>query len=57
MIICPSTGKAVRSGLVFGDLATFEATTLTNNTVRCTACGEQHLVDNTTVKAFPQELA
>jgi hypothetical protein len=57
MIICPKTQKAVRSGTVFGNLAAFDATELENNTVRCSACGEQHLVDNSTVKAFPQEMA
>jgi hypothetical protein len=55
MITCPKTGKAVPSGIVFGSLATFDETTLINNVVRCTECGEGHLVDNTTVKVFPSE--
>ncbi len=55
MILCPKTGKPVRSGIVFGSLAAFDATILENNVVRCTECGENHLVDNTTIKAFPNE--
>ncbi len=55
MITCPSTGRSVPTGIVFGDLATFEGTTLIGNTVRCSACGEAHLVDNSTVKVFPSE--
>ncbi len=55
MITCPKTGKAVPSGIVFGSLAAFDAAILENNVVRCTQCGESHLVDNTTVKAFPSE--
>ncbi len=55
MIICPKTGKAVPSGIAFGNLAAFDGTTLTNNVVRCAACGENHIVDNSTVKVFPQE--
>jgi hypothetical protein len=55
MITCPKTGKSVPSGIVFGNLASFDAAVLENNAVRCTECGENHLVDNTTVKAFPSE--
>jgi hypothetical protein len=53
MINCPKTGKAVPSGFGFGDLASFDSATLVGNYVQCTACGEMHLVDNTTVKVFP----
>jgi hypothetical protein len=53
MIKCPRTGKAVPTGFQFGTLAAFDATVLENNHVRCSACGEMHLVDNKTVKAFP----
>lgn len=55
MMTCPKTGKAVPTGIAFGTLAAFDGTTLANNTVQCVACGEGHLVDNTTVKVFPQE--
>jgi hypothetical protein len=55
MITCPKTGKAVPSGIAFGNLAAFDATTLKNNTVQCSACGESHLVDDSTVKVFPSE--
>lgn len=55
MIICPETGRAVPSGFVFGDLASFDGTILSNNTVECVACGKHHIVDNSTVKAFPSE--
>lgn len=55
MITCPKTGKPVPTGITFGSLAAFDGTTLVNNTVQCAACGEGHLVDNTTVKVFPQE--
>jgi hypothetical protein len=55
MITCPKTGKPVPSGIVFGSLAAFDATVLENIVVRCTQCGENHLVDNATVKAFPGE--
>lgn len=55
MIVCPSTGRAVRTGFVFGSLAAFDATTLQNNHVQCSECGEMHLVDDATVKAFPKE--
>lgn len=55
MIACPKTGKAVPSGIVFGTLAAFDAAILENNVVRCSECGENHLVDNATVKAFPSE--
>ncbi len=55
MITCPKTGKAAPSGIVFGNLAQFDAAVLENNVVRCTECGENHLVDNATVKAFPSE--
>jgi hypothetical protein len=55
MITCPTTGKSVPSGIAFGSLAVFDATTLVNNVVKCAACGEEHLVDNTTVKVFPSE--
>jgi hypothetical protein len=57
MIICPKTQKAVPTGIVFGNLAAFDAATLKNNTVRCAACGEPHLLDDSTVKAFPQNMA
>ncbi|MFY9719717.1 MAG: hypothetical protein WAK16_08730 [Candidatus Cybelea sp.] len=43
------------TGFVFGTLAAFDGTTLVNNTVHCAACGDEHLVDNATVKVFPQE--
>jgi hypothetical protein len=56
MITCPRTGKSVPSGIVFGSLAAFDAAILENNVVRCTECGESHLVDNATVKVFPSEL-
>jgi hypothetical protein len=55
MITCPKTGKTVPTGFVFGSIGAFDETTLINNTVRCSACGESHLVDNTTVKVFPNE--
>jgi len=55
MITCPKTGKPVPSGFVFGNLAAFDAAILENNMVQCTECGENHLVDNATVKAFPSE--
>jgi hypothetical protein len=57
MITCPTTGKSVPTGFAFGDLAAFDSTTLVNNTVRCKECGEGHLVDNTTVKVFPNEIS
>lgn len=57
MIVCPKTGKAVPTGFAFGSLEVFDATTLTNNTVTCAACGDTHLVDDSTVKLFPQEPA
>ncbi|MFZ0575186.1 MAG: hypothetical protein WB644_02685 [Candidatus Cybelea sp.] len=53
MITCPRTGKAVPTGFSFGNLAAFDSAILENNQVRCSACGEMHLVDNKTVKAFP----
>jgi hypothetical protein len=53
MMICPKSGKAVRTGLRFGSLKQFDATTLRGNRVRCTDCGEMHLVDDSTVKVFP----
>ncbi len=55
MILCPTTGRAISTGMVFGNLAAFDGTILENNHVRCSECGQQHLVDNTTVKAFPKE--
>ena len=55
MVVCPSTGRAVRTGFVFGNLAAFDAVVLQSNTVLCTECGEKHLVNNSTVKAFPKE--
>ncbi|MBV8283003.1 MAG: hypothetical protein JO175_00045 [Candidatus Eremiobacteraeota bacterium] len=55
MIICPTTGRPVFTGLAFGSLAAFDATTLVNNYVQCNLCGERHLVDNSTVKVFPSE--
>lgn len=55
MITCPTTGKSVPSGIAFGSLAAFDSTTLVNNVVKCSACGEGHLVDNSTVKVFPKE--
>jgi hypothetical protein len=55
MITCPKTGRAVPTGIVFGSLAAFDGTTLKDNTVQCAACGEPHLVDDTTVKVFPSE--
>ena len=57
MILCPKTGRAVPTGIVFGSLAAFDATTLANNSVTCAACGDSHLVDDTTVKIFPQEIS
>lgn len=57
MIVCPETGRAVPTGIVYGSLAAFEATKLSNNTVKCAACGETHIVDDSTVKVFPQEPA
>jgi hypothetical protein len=53
MITCPTTGKTVPSGLGFSDLASFDSNKLIGNYVRCSACGEMHLVDDTTVKVFP----
>lgn len=55
MILCPKNGNAVPTGFSFGDLATFDATTLVNNYVQCGSCGEMHLVDDSTVKVFPSE--
>jgi hypothetical protein len=55
MITCPKTGRSVPTGLAFGSLAAFEATTLLNNVVHCRECGESHVVDDETVKVFPQE--
>jgi hypothetical protein len=55
MITCPKTGKPVPTSIRFGTLAAFDAVILENNVVRCNECGENHLVDNTTVKAFPSE--
>lgn len=55
MITCPKTNRAVPTGMAFGSLAAFDATTLVNNVVRCRECGENHIVDNTTVKVFPKE--
>jgi hypothetical protein len=57
MIVCPKTGRAVPSGIVYGSLAAFDQTKLTNNRVKCAACGETHIVDDLTVKVFPQEPA
>jgi hypothetical protein len=53
MITCPRTGKAVPTGFKFGNLAAFKAMTLTNNKVKCAACREMHLLDDSNVKAFP----
>lgn len=55
MITCPKTGRNVPTGIVFGSLAAFDGATLVNNVVGCGECGETHIVDNETVKAFPQE--
>jgi hypothetical protein len=55
MITCPTTGKAVPSGITFGTLAAFDAAMPSNNVVKCAACGQGHLVDNSTVKVFPKE--
>jgi hypothetical protein len=56
MITCPQTGKAVPTGFAFGTLAAFDATVLSNNSIQCRECGEPHLVDNSTVKVFPNEI-
>lgn len=55
MITCPTTSKVVPAGMVFGTLQAFDETILENNTVQCAACGQSHLVDNSTVKVFPSE--
>jgi len=55
MITCPKTGRSVPTGFAFGSLAAFDQTTLVNNVVGCSECGESHIVDNKTVKVFPQE--
>ena len=55
MISCPKTGRLVPSGIAFGSLAAFDETMLRDNVVLCTACGDRHLVDNSTVKVFPRE--
>lgn len=55
MITCPTTGKVVPAGMVFGTLQAFDQTILENNSVQCAACGQPHLVDNSTVKVFPSE--
>jgi hypothetical protein len=57
MIRCPSTGKLVPTGLTFGTLSAFDATTLINNVVQCAYCGGRHVVDNSTVKVVPNELS
>jgi hypothetical protein len=57
MITCPKTGQAVPTGFVFGNLAAFDGTKLEHNTVQCAACGEMHLVDDSTVKVYPSEPA
>ncbi len=56
MITCPTTGRTVPTSIVFGTLAAFEGTRLENNHVKCRACGQDHIVDNSTVKIFPEEI-
>lgn len=55
MMTCPKTGRAAPTGIAFGSVAAFDATKLQNITVRCSQCGENHVVDNATVKLFPNE--
>lgn len=54
MITCPTTGRAIRTGIGFGDLASFDSATLKGNCVGpCEACGDLHLVDDSSVKVPP----
>jgi hypothetical protein len=53
MITCPNTGEAVPAGMRFSDLRSFDASAIEGNTVGCSACGQAHLVDKTTIKVFP----
>lgn len=42
MIRCPQTGKLVSTGIAM-DKASFESSTLTNNSVKCPLCGNIHV--------------
>lgn len=42
MIRCPSTGKAVPTGLSMGEAA-FKTATLEGNSTQCAACGQMHV--------------
>lgn len=44
MIKCPETGKAVFTGIEM-DKRTFENATMSNNTIRCSACRKDHTWD------------
>ncbi len=41
MIRCPKTGKAIFTGIVM-DKASFESSSLSENSVQCTECGNAH---------------
>ena len=41
MIKCPNTQKLVPTGMAM-DKSSFDSSTLTNNTVHCSACGKNH---------------
>jgi uncharacterized protein YlaI len=42
MIKCPVTGIWIHTGIAMDD-ATFEASSLRNNTVHCSQCGNHHV--------------
>lgn len=42
MIRCPNTGQAVPTGIAFGDRMSFETNSLSNNALKCEACGQMH---------------
>ncbi len=42
MIKCPTTGKDVSTGMSM-DQQSFQTATLSNNSVRCSACGKDHV--------------
>ncbi|HKU82341.1 MAG TPA: hypothetical protein VJP76_09250 [Candidatus Tumulicola sp.] len=54
MIECPKTGKLIPTGLRF-TLASYDAASFFGNQIGCSACGELHLADKTTVKVFPDD--
>jgi endogenous inhibitor of DNA gyrase (YacG/DUF329 family) len=42
MIVCPTTKKPVPTGIAM-DKASFNSSTLTNNSVSCPHCGKMHV--------------